>query len=220
MSPEELSHRHPRLYHLTLPGAWEGIRSHGLLSTTALLDLFEVRGDQRQALEVQRRPEAVPLSHPVHGRATLNDQKPMSEQALAKCLDDGLAPADWLKLLIGRVFFWSSDEGLQSLAGARANRNRALSLLVVDTLSLARAHAARIELSPFNTGATFRKPARRGLQTFTPLGELSYDQWSRKRGRRDKVKEVVVRHAAPDIAQHIIEVREVKPEGQGSNFPG
>jgi len=213
MTPEELSERHPRLLHVTLPGAWEGIRGRGLLPTSRLLDLFEITGDERERIERRRRPAAVPIRHPLHGTAVVNDQIPMTETALEKCLDDGLSPSEWLALLNRRVFFWCDEEGLARLLGARANRGRALEVLVADTLSLARAHAERIELSPINSGATLRRPACRGLATFTPLLELPYVAWSRKRGGRDRILEVTVVDGVPDIARYVVEVRRVAPPG-------
>jgi hypothetical protein len=206
MIPEELAARHPRLYHVTEPGAWLSIKQNGLLSTTRLLDLFELEGPQREILETKRRPSAVLLEHPRHGRATLNDNLPLSEQALANCLDVGLTPADWLRMLNARVFFWASQEGLNRLLGARLNRNRLREVIVVDTLSLAKAHAARIELCAINSGATLRKAARRGLGTFTPMLQYTFNDWSKLRGRCDQVLEVTVRDYVTDIAQHTIEV--------------
>lgn len=41
MTPGEIAARFPRPYHVTEPGAQESVRRHGLLSTVALLDLFE-----------------------------------------------------------------------------------------------------------------------------------------------------------------------------------
>ena len=41
----------PRLYHATDGGAWNSIKKHGLLSTTSLLDFYEIRGEERLALE-------------------------------------------------------------------------------------------------------------------------------------------------------------------------
>jgi len=137
----------------------------------------------------------------------------MMEAALEKCLDDGLKPADWLALLNRRVFFWCDEEGLARLLGARANRTRTLEVLVADTLSLAQAHAERIELSPINMGATLRRPARRGMETFTPLLALPYATWVRKRGGRDRILEVTVVDGIPDIARHVVEVRRVTPSG-------
>lgn len=207
MTPDELAARHPRLFHVTEPGAWASIRRFGLLSTSRLLDLFELDVGARRVLETHRRPEAVGLSHPSHGDIVLNDNLPLSEAALASCLDDGLKPADWLRMLNARVFFWADEDGLSRLLGAKANRGRSRDVLVVDTLSLARTHADRMELCPINSGATLRKPARRGLSTFTPLAANAYDDWRRLRGKRDRILEVVVRGGVTDIERHVLEVR-------------
>jgi hypothetical protein len=213
MTPEELSSRHPRLFHVTFPGAWDGIRQRGLLPTSRLLDVFELPTEQRDRIERARRATAIAIAHPLHGTAVINDQLPMSETALADCLDDGLEPADWLSMLNRRVFFWCDEEGLARLLGARANRTRALDVLVVDTLGLARAYARKIELCPINSGATIRKPARRGLSTFTPLLELSYAAWSQKRNTRDRIREVTVVDGVPDIERFVLEVRRVSRQG-------
>ena len=212
MTPEELSARHPRLFHVTQRGSWPSIRRRGLLPTSRLLDLFEITGEDRARLERVRRPSSVRISHAVHGTAVITDQLPMTEAALARCLDDGLVPADWLALLNRRVFFWADEAGLARLVNARANRGRPLEVLVVDTLPLARAHAERVELSPINSGATLRRPARRGPSTFTPLLELPYDAWRRQRGGRDRVREVTVLAGVPDIDRHVVEVRHVGPD--------
>jgi len=211
VTPEELAAIKPRLFHVTTPGAWDRIATQGLLSTAALLALHEVDAERREALTTRRRPSEVAVPHPVHGMAVLNDNLPLSERALEGCLDDGLSPADWLRMLNQRVFFWADEAGLQRLLGARMNRSRVREVLVFDTLSLARAVAERMELSPINSGATIRKPARRGLSTFTPLNAMDYATWRRGRGGRDSIVEVVVREGVPDIAQHLIERREILP---------
>jgi hypothetical protein len=209
MTPEELAERHPYLYHVTEPGAWKGIKQNGLLSTTRLLDLFEVDKEKRVIIETQRRPSSIIIEHSRYGRAIINDNLPLNEKSLANCLDHGLTPSDWLRILNSRVFFWASQDGLDSLLGARLNRNRAREILVVDTLSLAKAYADHIELCPINSGATIRKAARRGLNTFSPLGQYSFNEWSRLRGQRDHIREVTVRDAIPDIANHILDVSSV-----------
>lgn len=211
MTPEDLSARHPRLYHVTDPEAWPRIRELGLLCTSRLLDLFEIDDSERTRLERRRRPKEEPLTHPRFGRAILNDQLPLREEALEHCLDDGLSPADWLAMLNARVFFWADESALARLVGGRINRTRPRDVLVFDTLSLARAHEPRLEICPINSGATIRRPARRGLGTFTPLGELSYRDWARKRGQRDRVREVTVRGGLDDIADHLIERRQLTP---------
>lgn len=105
MTSEELANLHPKLYHVTEPDAWPTLEQYGLLSTLALLELFEIDPDTRLTLTQQCRAEAVPITHPKYGRVVINDNKPMSEKALLKCLDDGLAPKDWLQLLNRRIFF-------------------------------------------------------------------------------------------------------------------
>lgn len=209
MSPEELAARHPRLFHLTDPLAWPGILRHGLLSASRLLALFEVPAAERLAVERARRPGPVTLAHPAHGRAVLSDNLPLSEKALAACLDDGLSPADWLGLLNARVFFWPDERSLAAHLAARFLRGKPRLLLVFDTRPLLRAHAERVDLAPINTGSTIRRPARRGRATFTPLLALPYPHWRRLRGGLDSVREVTVRDAVPDAADHLIETREL-----------
>ena len=52
MTPEELASRHPKLYHVTAPGAWKTISKLGLWSASRLLELFE---DRRAELTMTRR---------------------------------------------------------------------------------------------------------------------------------------------------------------------
>jgi hypothetical protein len=210
VTAEELAELHPRVFHVTTPGAWASIARYGLLSTAVLLDLFEVDDARRAELTTRRRPKEVPISHPVRGEAVINDNLPLSERALETCLDDGLQPADWLQALNKRVFFWADESGLQRLLAARMNRGRMREVLVVDTLGLASAYADRMEICPINSGATIRKPARRGLSTFTPLGAMDYTAWRKRRGGRDRILEVVVRGGVPDIARYLVERREVR----------
>lgn len=207
MTPEQLAERHPRLYHVTSPGAWASICRLGLLPPSELLALFEVPAARCGELTALRRPAEIRIEHPAHGVAILNDNLPLSARALAGCLDDGLTPQDWLRLLNGRVFFWADADGLARLLGARMNRGRAREVLSLDTLGLARAHAERMEISPINSGSTIRKPARRGLGTFTPLLAKSYPDWRRQRGKLDRILEVVVRGGVPDIARYLVERR-------------
>src|SRR5687768_14367920 len=99
VSPAELSHRFPLLFHMAALGSWPSIQSHGLLSTSSLLDLFEISEASRVTVEAAHRPESIQLSHPKHGVATVRDQIPMSDNGLRRCLADGLTPRDWYQLL-------------------------------------------------------------------------------------------------------------------------
>jgi hypothetical protein len=209
VTAEDLAALHPRLFHVTQAGCVDGILAHGLLSTSLLLDLFEVDGPARAALEAERRPARVRLEHPRHGQAVLGDNTPLSGKALSACLDDDLSPADWLRMLNARAFFWPDEDGASTLISARLNRGRALAVLVIDTLAIVRAHAPRVELCPINSGSTIRKAARRGRVTFTPMHLYPYRVWRRQRGGLDRIREVVVRDGVMPIAPHVIEVRQV-----------
>lgn len=201
MTPEALAARHPRLFHLTAPGAIQGIVRHGLLPTSGLLDLFEVPMAARVPVEGARRPASVVLVHPVHGRAEITDNLPLHMRALAACLDHGLTPVDWLRMLNERVFFWADEAGLDRLLNARINRGRARDVLVLDTLGLVRALAERVALSTINSGSTVRRAARRGLSTFVPLLEH----------RSGRILEVTVVGGVTGIGEHVREVRERRP---------
>ena len=217
MSPEDFAQRHPSLFHVTDPDAWPGILRHGLLPTRDLLSLFAVAPADRAALERRRRPIGVRLHHPEHGTAVLNDNLPLSEAALLRCLDDRLSPEDWLLMLNARVFFWCSETDVARLVGARLNRNRPRLVLELDTLSLLRAAAGRVELAAINTGSTIRKPARRGLSTFTPLARHAYRDWQRLRGGLDRPREVTVVGAVAGIARHLRATRITAGEAVARN---
>ena len=72
---------------MAAPGSWSGIKRHGLRSTTALLDLFEIQGADRDWIESRHRPECVMIEHRRHGTAVIRDQKQMSGAGLVRALD-------------------------------------------------------------------------------------------------------------------------------------
>jgi hypothetical protein len=205
VSPEDLASVHPRLYHITRPDAIPSILSHGLLSTSRLLALYRVPRTERRIYESRRRPSSVRLCHPVYGDATLTDNRPLSEAALAACLDDGLSSADWLRMLNGRVFFWVDARCVRSHMRASARRGERRIVLVFDTRGLVGSCFGRVELTAINTGSTMRRPARRGLATFTPVGRHAYREWQGLRGRRDRVKELTVRDGVADACAFLTE---------------
>ena len=105
MTVEELCAVYPRLYHMAEAAAWPSIQRHGLLSTSALLDLYEVSEPERGRIERTRRPDAVPIVHVRHGTLFINDQRPMTDASLGRALI-GMTPSEWYALLNARVFFW------------------------------------------------------------------------------------------------------------------
>ena len=206
--PEILAERHPFLYHMAQLGSWPAIERHGLLSTRALLDRFEVKGDARDRLESQHRPDSVEIAHPEHGRAVIRDQKPMSDRALLRCLRDGLTPADWYRILNEKVYFWLDRGRLDGLLAARAYRGRRQTVLTVATAELLARHGERVLLSPINSGSTVYTPQPRGRDTFLPLASYPLEAWERRRGRKHAIVELTVAYAVPDIRDLVVRVEE------------
>lgn len=203
MTPIQLVRNYPRLYHMAVPGSWPSIRSQGLLSTSGLLDLHRVNGEERRRLEVELRPECVPITSP-RGHAIIRDQKPMSMNALRGCLTGGLEPADWLRILNKRSFFWLTKARLLRLLSGRAYRNRPQVVLTVDTESLINAHGERVELSRINSGSTIYNPQPRGLDLFRSIEDYPYEERLRRRGAADAIAELVVVGGVHDIESHVV----------------
>jgi hypothetical protein len=82
-------------------------------------------------------------------------------------LTDGMNVGDWLRLLNGFVFFFTSSDRLQALRSAY--RTTPAVLLTVRTRSLVREHGARVRLAGMNTGNTSRRVKERGAGTFLPV---------------------------------------------------
>jgi len=211
----------PTLYHMAERGSWPSIRQHGLLSTSALLDLYGVHGAERDAIEAQRRPAGVRLEHPALGAAVVRDQQPMDDAGLRKCLEDGLSPENWYRLLNRKVFFWLTRARLDRLLNARPYRNLEHDVLELDTAALVAAYRGAITLSPINSGATRPFPAPRGLATFLPIAEYPYAYWRSKRPRGERIVELAVDRGVPDIFRFVRQVttmRSGKAGGAGLGF--
>jgi hypothetical protein len=202
----------PRLYHVTDGGAWRSICTHGLLSTSALLDLSGIQGTARAAFESERRAAGMILRRAASPDVLLRDQTPMSDKALIGCLVDGMTPREWYETLNSKVFFWTSMRRLQRMLTAKAGRDAAQLVLTVDTRRLVEAHRHRILLSGMNSGSTIRRPLPRGLNTFLPIAEFPYEERRRTRSQSDALVELVVEGAVPDIMDHMIEVDEAGPD--------
>lgn len=209
VTAEEIAGRYPLLYHMAFEGSWPSIKQHGLLSTSALLDLYGVRGVERERIESAHRPESIRIEHPTHGTVYIRDQKPMSDGGLQRALTVGLAPVDWYRLLNRRVFFWLTRNRLETMVNARAYREIRKTIIVVDTAKLLAQKSFLVELSPINTGATKPFPHPRGLQTFLPLDRYPYQDWRRRRRGVDPIVELTVDYAVPNIESLIISVEEM-----------
>ena len=205
MKVEDFCTVYPRLYHMAEASMWPSIRQHGLLSTSALLDLYGSTGPERAAIERQRRPDFMAVDHAVLGQVLIRDQKPMTDATLAPVLVD-LVPAEWYALLNERVFFWVSEERLNGLLGAYRHRDNLV--LVLDAAKVLARHAAQTTLSTINSGYTRRWAVRRGRETFQPLAEF---QMVRKVGGktvRKAVVECAVLGGVTNVMEALIETRE------------
>jgi hypothetical protein len=205
LTPEYLADRWPRLYHMAEADSWESVKHHGLLSTTALLDLFGITGKERDAIEATRRSESVAIYHADHGTAWIRDNKPINETVLRRTLT-GISEPDWYRTLNGRVFFWLSARRLEKLRNAPPYREREHDILTVDTRSLVDAYGAEIELCHLNSGAVH--PA-----ADYPRGAGSFQQIASYRWRErlaiapaEPIVELTIPYAVPDIERFVIDV--------------
>jgi hypothetical protein len=206
VDPEALIERHPRLFHMAEAGAWETIKIHGLRSTTALLDLFQITGAEREEIESQRRPKIYEIRHPLLGAAQIRDNKPLREQFLRECLVDS-TPREFYRLLNRKVFFWVDPERLDRLINARAYKNRAHDVLTIDTRRLLELHGDRLGLASFNTGSTlYPNCPKRGPDTFQPVASFDLAAAKRWRGNKDAIVEAVVDYAVPDVAEFVTRI--------------
>ncbi|MGO9267979.1 MAG: DUF7002 family protein [Candidatus Binataceae bacterium] len=202
---EQFAVHYPRLYHMAEAGVWPSIARHGLLSTTALLDLFEVNGALRLSIETEHRANAVTIAHAEHGTVVIRDQKPMRESSLRLCLQ-GMTPQEWYTLLNGRVFFWVTADRVQTLLNARAYRDKEHTVVTVDTRAFLAKYGDRVAISPINSGSTIYNASRRGRQTFRHLSGYPFDERRRLRGIANAVAEAVVEYAVPDLRDFVLRV--------------
>ena len=165
---------YPRLYHMAERGAWEGIRQHGLLSTSALLDLYGVRGKARFALESARRNVIVPLQAPGLPVARLRDQRAMNDARLAGCLQDGMTPRQWYEYLNAKVFFWLTKKDLGKFTNAQHYRDGEREVLVLNSRMVVAAYRDAVWLCPMNSGTTKGRAKPRGPTTFSRIGDYPY----------------------------------------------
>ncbi len=203
MTREELVTYNPRLYHMAEADSWPSIQRHGLLSVSALLDLFDVDGESRTRIEARHRPASVSIEHAIHGRAVIRDQIPLPESSLRRCLV-GMTPEEWYRFLNAKAFFWASESRVETLLAAKAYRNRPHCVLTVDTETLVNRYEEQIELSPMNSGSAKPFPHKRGRFTFCSIRDFPFHAIAKN--KRERVVEVTVPYAVPDVREMILRV--------------
>lgn len=207
LTPDYIAERWPRLFHMAEAGSWPSIQQHGLLSTTALLDLFEVTGDERDAIEAARRAESVEIVHPKLGAVWIRDNRPINATVLRRTLV-GMSEPDWYRTLNERVFFWLTEDRLDRLRGAGPYRERKHDVLTIDTALLLGSHGDQVELSHLNSGAVHAGATYpRGAGTFAAIETYPWTQRLRT-ARQEPIVELTVPYAVPDISDFVIDVQQ------------
>lgn len=207
MNVEKLIELYPRVYHMAERGAWDNIRAHGLMSTTAVLDHLKVQGVDRARFESEHRDQKMDVRAGHPSNIVLRDQKPMPEGRLLQALTDGTTPQQWYELINEKVFFWVEEERLHRLLGARDYRNLEHDVLTLNSAELVQAYADKIWLCHMNSGNTWPIPHRRGTEVFRRIADYPV----KTSGRPAKaVVELVVDYAVPNIADYVLEVRRMK----------
>jgi hypothetical protein len=197
----------PRLYHLAHHEALPSIRRHGLLSTRALLDLFEIAGALRQNIETRMRSQSVTITHPRHGVAVIRDQKAiMSDHRLEQALGGSATAAEFHLLLNSKVFFWVRADRLRTLRDAAAYREEPQLALTLDTRRLVEVYGHELTLCPMNSGSCKPMPHPRTPRIFQTIRDYDFEFWRRRKGAAAKaVVECTVERAVLDVDRFILQ---------------
>jgi len=186
-------------------GSWPSIMKYGLLSTTALLELFGCRGPKRFKIESQLRSgwNPVKIKHPVYGVAFIRDQFPMCDWPqegiyLADLLEDDVTEQQWFEFLNRKTYFWVKKYDLHKILCAPQYKNRAHWILIVNTRALLERYADKVYLCDQNSGSLYSR-RKRGPNIFVPFRECPL---------KKNIIELAVDYGVPDIADFTISVEE------------
>jgi len=193
--------------------SWESIQKKGLLSTSSLLDLFEVMGHERENIESRRRPESVPIVHEKYGRAVVRGNNPIIESKLRAALPKDFTLEQWYRLLNKHAFFWLTSERLKTLLCARAYRDYPHAVLTLDTLRFVRRYEQKIVLSPMNSGNTQPIAHPRSPETFKKMCDYPFQERAH-RGNYYQIVELAVEGGA-DVTESVLSVDLMQCAGDG-----
>jgi hypothetical protein len=200
----------PRLaFHIADAENWSAIQRTGLHSTTALITRDGLSAEEARPFAGYRdRNMRLPSG------ALIRDQRPMPPPALARCLDDGLAPQAWYDLVNGKVFFWLQVERLDRHLAAC--RTRPQIVVAVDLRRMLARHGGAAFVTPFNVGNARRRPASRGRRSFVPLDAWLETRWESEalegcpvRARSHPPAEIAIEGSVPDLMEFVVETRPV-----------
>jgi hypothetical protein len=212
---KQIVSQYQKIYHMSDKRNWTSVRQHGLLSTTALLDLFEYRGKRRFEIESQVRIQEFRITHKDYGEVFVRDQDPMRDRPkdgiyLANSLV-GITAQTWFEFLNSKVFFWADLRWLGYMLGARLYRNTSHYVFTVDTGNLLTCHSDSVLLSSINSGSLYGRNGResRSLDTFKPIDKY-WASW---------ITELTVDFAVSDIFDLAISVDECISQRANTKSP-
>lgn len=209
MRGEQLVETYPRLFHMAWEGSWPNIQKHGLLSTRALLELYEVDEGDAERIVREHRSHWIGVEKDGLPRAVVRDQKPMSDEGVRRALGADACLGDWYSLLNSMVFFWPTKKRLITMMNAGAYRGMRHDLIIVDTEKLIGLKQQYIRLSTMNSGATKPYPHPRSMDMFMKFEDYPFDELMRKKRVEGAVAEVCVIHGVEDIEACTLDARTV-----------
>jgi hypothetical protein len=199
-----------RAFHLADRENWAAIERDGLHSAAVLIARAGLRGRAARPFTCYRD-----TGMQLPSGARLRDQRPMPPAALERCLDDGLTPDDWYRLVNDKVFFWLDEDRLSRHVAACGARPQLV--VTVDLRALVARHGKRAFVTPFNVGNARRRPAARGERTFVPLAAWLAARWQSEaapgaspRPRSHRPAELAVAGSVPDLMELVVAVRQGK----------
>ncbi len=202
---DELLNLYPCLFHMAERDAWRsGIKEHGLLSTSSLLDLYGRHGKERFSIESKHRKEIITMDAPGLNAVKIRDQKPMDDSGLLRCLPHDISPQQWYEFLNQKVFFWMTRDRLHKLSNARAYRSTEHEVLILNSRKIVEAYSKKIWLCPYNSGCTKPFPHPRSYSIFSRIEDYPYQEWRCKRGRSgDIVVELCIDGGVSNIVDFV-----------------
>ena len=206
MRIEDLRRHYPVLYHIAWGGSWPSIEEHGLLSTKALLDLYDKDEGEIAKLTRSRRAHWVTINCPGRPCAVLRDQKPMTDEGLVRALRGTAAPWQWYDLINSMVFFWPTKDRLETMITTSAYRNVRHDVLVIDCDALVRLEEPNIRLSRMNSGCTKPMPHPRDMGLFKRIEDYPFPTRHSPSVVAKAVAEVCVVDRVERIAEAVLEV--------------
>lgn len=208
MQLQKFIEEYPILYHMAENGTWPSIETHGLLSTTAALDIHGINGIDRLPFESMHRASMMSVQGGVGiPQIILRDQKPMPSKPLLRALPATITPQQWYEFLNAKVFLWATKVRLETLLNGKEYRNTLHDVLEVDTESFVSDYGVDISLCHMNSGNVFPYPHLRDYSIFKSIE--SYPEKSNGSSQK-KVAEVTVRNAIPNISKYVVSVKSMR----------